>query len=345
MTTNPLKIQTATTPASLKEMTTAEMDYMAYVVQTEFATLTTGVGTLQVNPGVETGLTSIGSVDDYELDAAPGSQVGTSYASAFSQGFQTFYAGFGGSFFTGFFTGTYATNPYGTTFSSNYQTFYGGFGGTFFTGFFVGRANTTITNYEIFQDLQSESESLFDIPHKYVSGQGTITMSETQFNDVVIDHALDNMAAGGIGSYSLSTTTPAGGTWTSRGTIIDAASGGDTTYTLWQKTADTAPTTVRPLYDRLDGNSYDLIEFTDAQMQTWLERFQNQIVATQIGTYAFQATAPVTGTWAQVGDDLTETEQDTYVGAYSGVNATYRGRYVAATKTTSTTLRLWIRTA
>ncbi len=348
MTTNPLKVQTATSPNSLKEMTTADMAYSVDVILKNFATLTTGTGTVQVNPGVTTGLTSIGGIDDYRLDAAGvGSQVGTTYASTYAQGFQTFYSGFGGAFFTGFFTGTFATNPYSTAFSTNYQTFYGGFGGTIFTGFYVGRANTVgPISYDLWQDRQSVSESLGTMPVKWDAlVSGVKQMTDIQLQDTIIEEALDTMVAGGIGSYQLNSSTPAGGTWTSRGAVVDTYAGSSTTYTLWQKTNDTAPTTARPLKHRLNGNVYDLIELTDVEIQAFRTRFQNRILNTGKGLYAFQTSAPGTGTWAQVGIDVLDTERQTFVGAFAGVNATYRGRYVGAGQTTSTTVRLWVRTA
>ena len=339
---NPLKIQSATTPISLKEMTSAETDYFSYIVCRNFSTLTSGPGTVSINPVDETGLTSLGSINDFEIDTAPAGQIGPSFNNSFSGAFQRFFGGFSGGFFTGFFAASFAINIYGATFTSNYQTFYGGFGGPTYTGNFVGRSNTAVTNYEFFQDLQGVSESLDAYPIYWDTGtEQTREYDSLGFNTDVVDAILDYLVADGVGSYKLQAATPSGGTWTSRDTFVDAASGGDTTYTLWQKTNDTAPTTVRPLKLREINNVYDLIEMTDAEIETWRTRLQNRISATGKGTYAFQASAPGTGTWVKMGTDVTDTEQATYVGTYNG----FQGRYVSASKLTNDTQALWVRTA
>ena len=55
------------------------------------------------------------------------------------------------------------------------------------------------------------------------------------------------MSASGLASYALQASAPSGGTWTTRATITDTAISGNATTKLWQKTADTTPTIVRPL--------------------------------------------------------------------------------------------------
>jgi hypothetical protein len=68
----PLKINN-TTPKSLKEMSDAEIDYLSYVILTDFASTETGTGTLNATSG-----TSIGTITDTERPDAIGTHpVGT----------------------------------------------------------------------------------------------------------------------------------------------------------------------------------------------------------------------------------------------------------------------------
>jgi len=73
-----LKINTATSPVSLKEMSGTEFEYAINQMLTTFAGTQTGVGTLSVNPASTTGLTSIGTFTDTYINALPGAHpVGT----------------------------------------------------------------------------------------------------------------------------------------------------------------------------------------------------------------------------------------------------------------------------
>lgn len=67
-----LKINTSTTPPSLKEASGTDYDYMTYVILNKFASSNTGVGTVSINPAVTTGLTSIGTFTDTYRNFAVG---------------------------------------------------------------------------------------------------------------------------------------------------------------------------------------------------------------------------------------------------------------------------------
>jgi hypothetical protein len=80
--TRPLRIQSETSPKSLKEMSNTEIEYAAHRLLTAFANTSTGTGTLSVNPGGTGGLTLIGSfVDTYRPDPVGAHPVGTSVIS------------------------------------------------------------------------------------------------------------------------------------------------------------------------------------------------------------------------------------------------------------------------
>ena len=89
-----LKIDTTTSPKSLKFMSGTDYDYTTYQILTVFAATDTGVGTVSVNPASITGLTSIGTfADTYYNVGVPGDHpVGTSVTTtnyAFYQDLQT----------------------------------------------------------------------------------------------------------------------------------------------------------------------------------------------------------------------------------------------------------------
>ena len=171
------------------------------------------------------------------------------------------------------------------------------------------------------QDLTTAAESL-ERPIEY-DGGNLHQQADGELNSNIIQTALTMLVNDGLGSYAVQPSAPAG-TWTSIGTITDQARSGNTVTTLWRKTADTAPTTVRPM-KVISGN---LQEMTDAEIQTLTSRFRNRIVATGVGQYRVQQNAPAGGTWVRRGNAWTDTRQQianqNYTGSYTG---TYSGTY------------------
>lgn len=193
----------------------------------------------------------------------------------------------------------------------------------------VGTDLTTVT-YTFKQVVSpAESETSLTRPVEY-STSGVRQQNDTQLNAAVISRALSNMVAGGVGVYKLQPSAPVG-TWVSRGTITNTTSAGTNTSTLWQRTDDTAPTTVRPI----KYSSSALREMTDADIQTLTARFRNRIVDTGIGTYKVQTSAPTPGTWVTSGSAFDDTRNQlanqTYTGSYSGsYSGSYTGTYTRA---------------
>lgn len=103
-----------------------------------------------------------------------------------------------------------------------------------------------------------------------------------------------------------------------------------TTYTLWRKISDTAPTSQpRPLKFV---NSAELgkhvVEMTDADILTLLTPFRNAIVNVGKGRYKFQASLPSGGTWARRGDAVVDLLNVIGEGSYTwGYAQTYTGVY------------------
>ena len=260
----PLKIDTGTTPVSIKEMSDADYDYLTHVILTQFAASNTGVGTVSSNSS----FTLIGT---------------------FSDTYRPYTVG---------------QHPIGTDI-------------------------TTVT-YNFYQDYGTATETLVRPVH-YDVGANTFEQDDTTLNTTVMANVLANLVNYGVGSYSLSPTAPVGGTWVAERTIQNTTSAANNVTYVWRKTAATAPSTVRPL--KVNSTSpISVKEMSDAEIQTLTDRLRNRIVATGIGKYAVQSTAPVSGgTWVTRGSAFSDTRETTstvsYTGTYSG---TYSGNYTGA---------------
>ena len=269
MANNPIKLNQSTTPASVAEMTDAEMDFLVLRILNAFAATDTGVGTLSVNPASITGLTAIGTFSD-----------------------------------------TY-TDPVGV------------------------HPTTTVytTNYAFYQDLQSATET-FTLTPLYVNLTTTPDslreQSDSILNSTVIARALANLVSQGEGSYYLSSTAPAGGTWVAKATIAgntDTAS--STAVYLWRKTvAASTPTTIRSVKYDTTTTPTSLKEMSDAEINLFTERLRNQIVATNVGKYQLSASAPVTGTWVAAGSVVDTRRTFATVGYGSSFTGSYSGTYI-----------------
>ena len=236
----------------------------------------------------------------------------------------------------------------------------------------VGTDITTVT-YNFYQDYGTATENLVRPVH-YSAGANTFEQDDSTLNTTTISNALANLVNSGVGSYSLSPTSPVGGTWVAERTIQNTTAAANNVTYVWRKTAATAPSTVRPL--KVNTTSpISVKEMSDAEIQTLTERLRNQIVATGIGKYAVQSTAPVSGgTWVTRGSAFSDTRETTsntsYTGAYSGnytgtytrffagsvggnFTGTYTGFYsgaysgltIDANTETVSSVSLWIRTA
>jgi outer membrane lipoprotein SlyB len=259
----PLKIDSSSSPVSVKEMSDADYDYLTHTILSNFASSSTGVGTLS-------------STSSYTL-------VGT-----FSDTYRPYSVG---------------QHPVGT--------------------------DVTTVTYNFYQDLGSATETLTRPVH-YDSG--TKQQDDTTLNTTVITNVLANLVNYGLGSYSLSPTTPIGGTWTSQRTIQNTTSAANNYTYLWRKTSATAPSTVRPL--KLNTTSpVSVKEMSDVEIQTLTDRVRNRIVSTGIGQYRVQSSAPVSGgTWVTRGSAFSDTRETTSTQSYSGTytggySGTYTGNY------------------
>ena len=197
----------------------------------------------------------------------------------------------------------------------------------------------TSTVYTFSQGTATATDSKTARPVRLNSSNSLEQSSDAEIDSEVIDDCIKAMVDqddNTCGQYYLSASAPAGGTWTSRGTIVDTqVDGTDVTKTLWQKTAATtvpSGTTNRTIVKSVDG---EIQEFTDAEIQALEGRFRNRIAANNIGKYVVDTAAPGTGTWQQMGETLTDQLKDTasynYAGTYTGsYSGTYTGSYTGS---------------
>lgn len=393
----PLKVQTITTPDSLKEMADAEVEFSSHIILKDFASVLTGTGTVQLDPTPTSGLTLLGTHVDTTLSINVG-VTATTYSPTFQGFFVGTFSGFFHTEFTGFFhshyQGDYVGPAFqgdfaGPTFQQNFGQFYGGFGGPpFFTGFFnetfSGFFTTTFTGFYsgasfsqdfagpsfegFFQDtftdfftgtatfidegtyITRDSQSIWQDRQAAVvtntkrtletNGTRLIEQDDDEIGTYFGDMTIADMVNNGVGSYRIQPGSPTvnghSGTWVVRGTLINDTANGqpqDTTK-FWQKTNNTAPTEIRPLHTRLNGNVYEVKEHTDVDLETFSGAFRKRINDTQIGYYAFQENAPVSGTWVRQGESFSDTVKD-----IDGNDV------VIAAETTIATKSLWVRTA
>ena len=197
---------------------------------------------------------------------------------------------------------------------------------------------TTNTTYYFKQVTAAASESITNRPVGYDSA--IKEYADAALDTDLLDKVIEDMVTSTgytVGQYTLAASAPAGGTWTSRATITDSNQGGSTNIYLWQKTAPTTAANADLTSLKLDGTNVKMM--SAAEIEQMVPNFRNRVIDSGIGTYKLQATAPVSGTWVQMGDTLTDTRQEvasenyagTYTGAFSGnYVGNYAGGYVGA---------------
>jgi len=195
----------------------------------------------------------------------------------------------------------------------------------------VADSPTTVNTYTFKQDTTTAATESLVRPVEY-SSTGIREQNDTQLNDSIISRALMMLTTTvRIGKYVLQPSSP-GGTWISIGSITNSVIGATNTSTLWRKTSDsTLPTTIRPLKYKTSPTK-SVQEMTDTEIQSLTNRLRNRIIATGIGTYRLQTSAPTPGTWITAGAAFNDTRNEivsqnytgNYTGSYTGF---YTGNY------------------
>lgn len=200
------------------------------------------------------------------------------------------------------------------------------------TGTHPYTGSTSTTTYTFKQNTSSASESsiLPLITHDGTSNPGHIrVVSDAELNAVMdlalADIAKANSTAAGTGTYYISESAPSiAGTWVAQDNFYDEITNHanddslKTTYKLWRKTSyDNSPADIK-LLKQVNGT---LKVQTSSELENLTSRLRNRIIATGIGTYKFQTSAPGTGTWVARG---TATDRNPVIS-----NIQYTGTYSA----------------
>ena len=199
------------------------------------------------------------------------------------------------------------------------------------TGTHPYAGSTSTTTYTFKQNTSTASESSIHplITHSGTSNPGHIRVLTDAELNAVMDLALSDIAkanstAAGTGTYYISESAPSiAGTWVAQDNFYDEITNhanddsSKTTYKLWRKTSyDNSPADIK-LLKQVNGT---LKVQTNSELEHLASRLRNRIIATGIGTYKFQTSAPGTGTWVARG---TATDRNPvissiqYTGTYS----------------------------
>ena len=136
-----------------------------------------------------------------------------------------------------------------------------------------------------------------------------------------------NTSATGFVNNTVQPPTASVATYTIPAVSVDLT----TTYTLWRKTDDTAPSSQpRPLkWANTAERGKHITEMTNADILTLLIPFRNAIITDGRGRYRFQETAPTSGTWGRRGDNVQDLLNTIGSGTYTwGYATTFTGAFV-----------------
>lgn len=223
----------------------------------------------------------------------------------------------------------------------------------------VGNRDTTLleTTYTIRQINSTQSGTVN--PPNYLGYEASgndrvIRESATTLNQLA-DEIISRMVSSEYpNSYQLSVGAPSGGTWVSRGNLVDTRRQQFfnpyqtvSDYALWHKVSSSTYTSRGIRLLKRDGS--EIVEWTDTEISRLIKTVEDRIIATGIGTYSLGTTAPSTGTWVSKGSatdtykgttdtNYIRTQDETilenylrdisYAGNYVRGKFTYTGNYV-----------------
>lgn len=206
--------------SGLKEMSNAELDYISYLTRVAYAAVSHGPGHLRIN-SAPAGFSSIGAVTD----------------EARSVGRQTTNIG------DVFGVGPSNSNVSAPGTASNVTY-------TVYQNYNNSADVPSVANWNLGPLVSADGTYNNVQPLGYINGVQTLQ----DVYDTLIDPIIQDIEAGGVGIFKLATTSP-GGDWTSIGdsmanrAVTAGNTGGPstTTYTLYKRTAETAPSVARPV--------------------------------------------------------------------------------------------------
>ena len=205
----------------------------------------------------------------------------------------------------------------------------------------ISAGNFTTTEWSIQQEQTlTANVSSVVYPTKFISsGCKLQTMTTAELQATILVRVANNWKTNTypVGGYYFGTAAPDADTWVYCGdslteTYRKVGDDSETVYRLWRKTAPTTTSGSRPIYNRSGGDGVQ--EMSDADIKTLAAEWRNYLFNVEsIGHYQMVtgASAPGTGTWAQVGayyDYLTDTADVIYSQGYEGIySQMYEGIY------------------
>jgi len=359
--TVPIKVDTTTTPDSIKQMTTSEQDYSVHKILESFVSSDTGVATLSINPGSTVGLTSIGTFADTYTDPVGTHPTTTVYTTNY-----TFYQDLQSASETSLIrplkvdtsttpdslreqsdsdlNSTIISRALANLVSQGIGSYYLGSsapaGGTWVAKATITGSTDTSTSTAVYLWRKTAAASIPSTVLPVKVDKSTTPDSLKQMTDVEIQtltsRLRNQVVATGIGNYQLSASAPvSGGTWVSAGSITDIRRDFSTVaYTSGSFSGTYTGSFTGSYVGSFTGNYTG--NFTGNYIgPTYYSGYSGTPNATYAGTYS----RAFSGTYTR---SFSGTYSGNFTGTYSG---SYSGSTVQTTTSSISTLTLWVRTA
>lgn len=361
-----LKLNTASSPTSLKQFSGSDYDYAVNLILTQFTTSTSNAN-IYVNPANTTGLTLIGTFTDTYLNATPGQHpIGTTPVSVTYNFYQDQQAVAESitrpvEFDTGVKEQTDTTlnaDLISTALANLVSSGVGSYAlqttspvsGTWVSSSTITNtldASTTNTT-QLWKKTAAASTPTTVRPVKLNTSTSPISLIEMSDTEVrsLATRLKNRLVATGIGTFKVQATTPAGGTW-----VTSGASFIDTTRTSSSVSySGTYTGTYTGSYSGTYTGSYTGT-YTGSYSGTYAGNYTGGYIPYFAGyagpTYYGTYTGFYTGTYT---GNYTGTYTGNYTGSYTGnYTGSYTGSYAGDTlnndSSTVSTIYLWVRTA
>ncbi|CAB5221208.1 hypothetical protein UFOVP247_108 [uncultured Caudovirales phage] len=375
-----IKVDTSTTPDSLKEMTGTDNQYVIHQMLTQFAASSTGVGTISVNPASTVGLTAIGTFTDtyrpYNVGDHP---IGTTINSVT----YTFYQDLGTATESlvrplEYVTATGLKEQVDASLNADVisaalaNLVSSGLGGyelnssTPIGGTWVSQATVTnnidATNSNVTYLWRKSAAAATPTTVRSVKSDTSTTPSSVkEMTDAEMKTLTDRMrnqiVSTGIGQYRVQASAPvSGGTWVTSGvsfsdTTRTASTVSYTGYYTGNYTGGSYTGTYSGTYTGSYSGTYTgsyTGTYTGNYTGTYRKSFAGFLGVAYSGTYTGFYTGTYTGSYTgKYSGDYTGSYSGSYTGgSYSGAyTGVYSGLTLDATTSTVSTVYLWVRTA
>lgn len=359
--TVPIKVDTTTTPDSVKQMTTAEQDYAVHKILQNFVASDTGVGTLSINPGSSVGLTSIGVFSDTYTDPVGTHPTTTVYTTNY-----TFYQDLQSASESGLVrplkvdTSTtpdslreQSDSDLNSTLVSRALANLTSQGiGSYYLGSTAPAGGTWVAKATILGSTDSSTSSAVYLWRKTASASTPSTVRPLKVDTSTTPDSLKEMTdaeiqtltsrlrnqvvSTGVGKYQLSASAPvSGGTWVAVGSVTDI-----------RRDFSNIAYASSPYSGNYTGN------FTGGYIGSFTGNYTGNFTGNYSGPtyYAGFAGAPTVNYAGTYSRAFSGTYQQSFSGTYSqsftgSYTAYFTGSTVQTTTSSISTLTLWLRTA